>query len=157
MKDKPVFTAVVIAILIIVSVSIPFAILGPNTRQNSPDLSLSKENLWKEICKYPFQDCVLVWKSAVWECGHDLDSRNAVSRRNLFGMGCNNRVPKCSKDKRYAIYDSWQHSVEDRYVHEVLYYKGGSYKSYINRHWGIMDGTYVDTINQIKFNPYGTK
>ena len=150
MKDRNWFSAVVMAVIIIIIVGVPFMLSGPIPLPPTPETRLNKENLWKEICKYPFQDCVLVWKSAIWESGHDLDSKNAKTRHNLFGMKCHNRVPRC-KDG-YAVYSNWQHSVEDRFVHEKLYYRWPFYKQYINSHWGVMDGTYVTTINQIKFD-----
>jgi hypothetical protein len=149
MKDKTWLTATVIAVLIFIAVGTPFLLFTP-----PPPLprkvELSKENLWREICKYPFQDCVLVWKSAIQESGHKLDSKNASKRNNLFGMKCNERIPECRNG--YAVYEHWQYSVEDRFVHETLYRGGGSYRDYINRHWGIMDGAYCNQIDRIKFN-----
>lgn len=149
MKDRTWFTAVVIALLITITVGVPFVISmePPPTQRNMP---LDRESLWKEICKYPFQDCVLVWKSAVQESGYDLNSKNARYRHNLFGMKCHNRVVRCSGG--YAVYPYWQMSVEDRFVHETLYRGGGSYRDYINRHWGVMDGAYCNQLDRIKFN-----
>lgn len=150
MKDRAWFSAVVMAVIIIIIVGVPFILSGPIPLPPTPETRLNKENLWKEICKYPFQDCVLVWKSAIQEAGQGLDSKNASERNNLFGMKCNSRIPEC--EGGYAVYEYWQYSVEDRFVHEVLYRGGGSYRDYINSHWGVMDGTYVETISRIKLN-----
>lgn len=150
MKEKTWFKVAVRVAVIIAIIGTSFPLYRhKEPLQPVPAQKLNKSTLWNEICKYPFQDCVLVWKSAIQESGHDFDSKNVTARNNLFGMNCNKRVPEC--DGIYAVYEHWQYSVEDRFVHEVLYYKGGSYARYINRHWGIMDGTYVGTINKIKF------
>jgi uncharacterized FlgJ-related protein len=117
--------------------------------QDVPDGNdhLDKLNLWFELYKYPFQDRMLVFKSAIYESGHRFESKNARKRHNLFGMRCTRRADGCQGG--YATYDTWQRSVQDRYTHESLYYKGGSYREYINRHWGVMDGTYCDYLDKI--------
>ena len=112
---------------------------------------LNKENLWMEIIKYPFADRILVMKSAILESGHGLDSRNARKRHNLFGMRCSSRGYDCSGG--YTVYPSWQVSVGDRYIHEVLHYRGGSYRAYLNRNWGLCDGTYCGILDDIRITP----
>ena len=110
--------------------------------------TLTKENLKREIARYPFHNPTLVMKSAILECGHGLDSYNATERKNLFGMKCSVRKLPCSKG--YTVYLDWQESVKDRYVHEALWFRGGSYRDYINRNWGVMDGKYCDQLDKIK-------
>ena len=129
-------------------------LLLPLTLQQCADIPeegkhLNKVTLWAEISKYPFADRTLVMKSAILESGHGLDSYNARKRNNLFGMGCSLRGYKCHKG--YTVYPTWQESVKDRYVHEAKFYKGGSYRDYLNRNWGLCDGTYCDMLDEIRY------
>lgn len=96
-----------------------------------PDTILNKANLIKEIAKYPFHDRELVLKSAIIECGHGLNSYNATHRHNLFGMKKSSR--RYPSQGGYTFYPNWQESVKDRYIHEALWFKTGSYESYLNR------------------------
>ena len=117
---------------------------------DTTDSTLTKQNLWHEIKKYPFHDHELVMKSAIYECGHAFDSRNATQRNNLFGMTCGTRADTC--DAGYAVFRNWQESVKDRYIHEQRHWQKGSYRRYINRHWGVMDGRYTKYLDRININ-----
>jgi hypothetical protein len=143
------FTVVIAGVLFSLMIAFPLGLKMYEHTLPPPDLTLTKVSLYKEISKYPFQDCTLVWKSAIQEAGHDLHSLNVRVNNNLFGMKCSKRVKDCKRGM--SVYESWQASVEDRYLHEKLYYRGGSYRGYMDRHWGIMDGTYCKNLDRIKF------
>ena len=117
---------------------------------DTTDSTLTKQNLWYELKKYPFHCHELVMKSAIYECGHAFDSRNARERNNLFGMTCGTRADSC--DAGYAVFSTWQESVADRYVHEQRHWQKGSYRRYINAHWGVMDGRYTKYLDRININ-----
>lgn len=120
---------------------------APKHTEEVDTISLNQDNLIREIAKYPFADPDLVFRSAILECGHSLDSYNATARKNIFGMKCSIRRYPCVGG--YSVYPTWQESVKDRYVHEALWFRGGDYKDYLNRNWGKMDGKYVDQLYDV--------
>ena len=136
---------------IIIFAILAYPIVFGSCNRLPEDNGLTKLSLWREINKYPFADAELVMKSAILESGYGLDSRNVVSRNNLFGMKCNLRGAGCQGG--YAVYDSWQESVKDRYLHEARWLRQGEeYCSYLNRNWGY-GGTYCELLADVHWLP----
>lgn len=116
--------------------------------QHQPYYELTKDNVWEIIQTYPFHNPKLVMKSAIFESGHQFQAYNARVRQNIFGMHCSTRADTC--DGLYTVYTHWWESIEDRWIHEQRHFKGNDYRRYIDRHWGIMDGTYCDYLDRIR-------
>jgi hypothetical protein len=126
----------------------PLGLKGPEAPPMEFPLELTKENVWMVIRWYPFHDHKLVMKSAIAECGHQFHTYNAQQRNNIFGMHCSSRADTC--DGLYTVYSNWWESIRDRWIHEQKHYKGDNYRYYLDRHWGLCDGTYTIFLDQIK-------
>ncbi len=116
-------------IKLLILLFIPFIISQHSITQNKycakelTDTSLKEELILNNI-KHP----EIVFRQAIIESGH-FTSGVFVENNNLFGMTHPRTRPTYSmkKNRGFAYYKDWTHSVKDYKVWQDKYYKGGDY------------------------------
>jgi uncharacterized FlgJ-related protein len=91
----------------------------------------------------------IVMKQCLLETRH-LTSRRCVEDHNLFAMKMPKQRPSLScgqSSERYCVFASWQQSIRDYALYQMMYYKGGDYYEFLSR------GNYAESkqyINKLK-------